>query len=250
MSGAGHSPEHSPLAELRSEFLSTAGGVMTEEAGAITGDLELLTRPTPDGDSIEAYVRYAGAQDLYTVLGSLVRAVSDYLRCRRTSAGARAHSGGPNDASSWRGRAWQRDAYRCPGRIKVSAADGAKKARLRRNRPVRVVLVLTTILAIVMVVFLAANAIFTWSLERRSEDVIGSRLGSPTDVDLSGFPVAPRLLFYGRSQTWERDIQSQKAGPWAPRSRRSSAFRASQKLTVSSIRPSCCPVNSSTRLIL
>ena len=35
--------------ELRSAFASTAGGVMTEEAGAVTGDLELLTRPTPDG---------------------------------------------------------------------------------------------------------------------------------------------------------------------------------------------------------
>lgn len=63
--------------ELRSEFTSTAGGVMTEEAGAITGDLELLTRSTPDGPGIEALVRYAGARDLYTVTGSPVRAVSD-----------------------------------------------------------------------------------------------------------------------------------------------------------------------------
>ena len=63
--------------ELRSTFQSTAGGVMTDEAGAITGELELLTRPTPDGESIEALVRYAGAQDLCTVSGSPVRALSE-----------------------------------------------------------------------------------------------------------------------------------------------------------------------------
>lgn len=62
--------------ELRSSFTSTVGGVMTEEAGAITGELELLTRATPDGSGIEALVRYAGALDLYTVAGSPVRAVS------------------------------------------------------------------------------------------------------------------------------------------------------------------------------
>jgi hypothetical protein len=50
---------------------------MTEEAGAVTGDLELLTRPSPDGAGIEALVRYAGAQDLYNVSGSPVRAVSE-----------------------------------------------------------------------------------------------------------------------------------------------------------------------------
>lgn len=62
--------------EQRSEFTSTTGGVMTEEAGAVTGDLELLTRPTPDGSGIEVMVRYAGARDLYTVTGSPMRAVS------------------------------------------------------------------------------------------------------------------------------------------------------------------------------
>ena len=50
---------------------------MTEEAGAITGDLELLTRPTPDGRAIEALVRYAGARELYKVSGSPVRALSE-----------------------------------------------------------------------------------------------------------------------------------------------------------------------------
>lgn len=59
-----------------STFSSTTGGVMTEEVGAITGELELLTRLTPDGGGIEAMVRYAGAQYLYTVSGSPVHAVS------------------------------------------------------------------------------------------------------------------------------------------------------------------------------
>jgi hypothetical protein len=63
--------------ELRSAFASTAGGVMTEEAGAVTGDLELLTRPTQDGRGVEALVGYAGARDLYTVSGSPVRATSE-----------------------------------------------------------------------------------------------------------------------------------------------------------------------------
>ena len=50
---------------------------MTEEVGAITGDLELQTRATPDGSGIEAMVRYAGAQDLYTVSGSPTHFVAE-----------------------------------------------------------------------------------------------------------------------------------------------------------------------------
>ncbi len=65
------------MEELSSLFASTTGGVMTEEAGAVTGDLELLTRPTSDGRAIEALVGYAGARDLHTVSGSPVRAVSE-----------------------------------------------------------------------------------------------------------------------------------------------------------------------------
>ena len=61
---------------LRSTFVSTTGGVMTDEAGAITGELELQTRLTPGGSAIEVLVGYAGAQDLYTVSGSPVHAVS------------------------------------------------------------------------------------------------------------------------------------------------------------------------------
>ncbi len=50
---------------------------MTEEAWAVTGDLELLARPTPDGRAVEALVGYAGACALYTVSGSPVRAASE-----------------------------------------------------------------------------------------------------------------------------------------------------------------------------
>jgi hypothetical protein len=42
---------------------------MTEEAGAVTGELELVTRPAADGAGVEALVRYAGAEDLYRVVG-------------------------------------------------------------------------------------------------------------------------------------------------------------------------------------
>jgi hypothetical protein len=57
--------------ELRSMFVSTVGGVMTEEAGAVTGDLELLTRPSEAGEGgLEVLVSYAGAEEWYTVAGS------------------------------------------------------------------------------------------------------------------------------------------------------------------------------------
>jgi hypothetical protein len=66
------SSKEQPLpSELKSYFTSTTGGVLTVEVGAITGDLELLTRRTDSG--IEAGVRYAGARDLYTVTGSPVQ---------------------------------------------------------------------------------------------------------------------------------------------------------------------------------
>jgi hypothetical protein len=59
-----------------SSFSSTTGGVMTEEVGAITGELELLTRVRPGGD-IEAMVRYSGSKDLYTVSGIPMRILSE-----------------------------------------------------------------------------------------------------------------------------------------------------------------------------
>jgi len=54
--------------ETRSTFESTNGGVMTVEAGAITGLLEISTLPT--GGALEARVRYSGAEEWYTVEGS------------------------------------------------------------------------------------------------------------------------------------------------------------------------------------
>jgi hypothetical protein len=44
---------------------------MTEEAGAITGELDLLCRPGADG--LHLAVRYAGADEWYTVSGSPVQ---------------------------------------------------------------------------------------------------------------------------------------------------------------------------------
>ena len=72
MPGIVSNGEQDHPAEIRSPFSSTTGGVMTVEAGAITGDLELIPRPAADGHVIEALVRYAGARDLYTVSGSPV----------------------------------------------------------------------------------------------------------------------------------------------------------------------------------
>jgi len=62
--------EHPHPEELKSTFTSTIGGVLTDEVGAVTGDLELHTRPA--GDGIEVEVRYEGARDQYTVSGSPV----------------------------------------------------------------------------------------------------------------------------------------------------------------------------------
>ena len=82
--------------ELRSTFVSTVGGVMTEDAGAVTGDLELLTRPGEAGDGgLEVLVRYAGAEEWYTVTGSPVaeggedhRASHEAVLARLTTPGS------------------------------------------------------------------------------------------------------------------------------------------------------------------
>jgi hypothetical protein len=58
------------VSEKYSTFQSTTGGVMTVEAGAITGDLEVCTKPTPRG--VEITIRYAGADEWYAVEGSPV----------------------------------------------------------------------------------------------------------------------------------------------------------------------------------
>ena len=61
--------------EFHATFASTTGGVMTDEAGAVTGELELLCRPATGGLHVE--VRYAGADERYTVSGSPVRVQDD-----------------------------------------------------------------------------------------------------------------------------------------------------------------------------
>jgi hypothetical protein len=55
--------------EIRSVVASTTGGVMTEEVGAVTGDLEVATRPLA-AEGVEVTVGYAGAEEWYTVEGS------------------------------------------------------------------------------------------------------------------------------------------------------------------------------------
>lgn len=64
-----------PNDEQRSTFTSTVGGVMTDEAGAITGDLELATHHE-DG-CLHARVRYAEATEWYTVSGSPISEESE-----------------------------------------------------------------------------------------------------------------------------------------------------------------------------
>ena len=56
--------------ERRSIISSTAGGVMTDEVGAVTGDLEIATRL--DAENLYVSVRYSGAEEWYTVTGSPV----------------------------------------------------------------------------------------------------------------------------------------------------------------------------------
>jgi hypothetical protein len=54
--------------KTRSTFTTTTGGVMTVEVGAVTGELEAVTRPKER--TLEVLVRYAGAKEWYTVEGS------------------------------------------------------------------------------------------------------------------------------------------------------------------------------------
>lgn len=55
--------------EARLTITATTGGVLTKDVGAITGDLEIATRPS-DAGTIEVTVRYAGASEWYAVEGS------------------------------------------------------------------------------------------------------------------------------------------------------------------------------------
>jgi hypothetical protein len=54
--------------EACSAIASTVGGIMTQDVGAVTGDLELATYSRSDG--VEVAVRYAEADEWYTVEGS------------------------------------------------------------------------------------------------------------------------------------------------------------------------------------
>lgn len=60
--------------EKRSIIRSTVGGVMTDEAGAVSGDLEIVTRL--DTGALRVSVRYAESEEWYTVTGSPV-SISD-----------------------------------------------------------------------------------------------------------------------------------------------------------------------------
>src|SRR5919199_1915676 len=66
--GMGSTDDGAPRGETRSTFTSTIGGVMTEEVGPVTGELEVLTRA--EERTLEVLVRYAGAEEWYTVEGS------------------------------------------------------------------------------------------------------------------------------------------------------------------------------------
>ncbi|WP_062207307.1 hypothetical protein [Streptomyces sp. NBRC 109706] len=58
--------------ERYSLFSSPAGGVMTAEVGAVTGELELHSAIGEDG-SLDLRIRYAGADEWYTVEGGPYR---------------------------------------------------------------------------------------------------------------------------------------------------------------------------------
>jgi hypothetical protein len=69
---------------------------MTQEAGAITGDLELLTRPSEDDTSgLEVLVRYAGAEEWYSVSGAPLRADIEDHRSAHEAVLARLMTPGP-----------------------------------------------------------------------------------------------------------------------------------------------------------
>jgi hypothetical protein len=87
--------------ELRTTFASTVGGVLTEEAGAITGELELLTRPGGAGDGrLDALVRYAGAKEWYTVSGSPILACGEDHRALHERVLARLTTPGPTESGN------------------------------------------------------------------------------------------------------------------------------------------------------
>jgi len=57
------------MPERSSPVIAPPGGLMTDEVGVITGELELRTACHEDG-SLTVLVRYAGALDWYAVTGT------------------------------------------------------------------------------------------------------------------------------------------------------------------------------------
>lgn len=58
-------------APLSATFTAPAGGIMTDEVGVITGEVELVSKIAQDNQAV-ATVRYAGALDWYTITDSAV----------------------------------------------------------------------------------------------------------------------------------------------------------------------------------
>ncbi|SMD07799.1 hypothetical protein SAMN05660733_03935 [Lentzea albidocapillata] len=56
------------MTPLSSLFVAGPGGVMTDEVGVVTGDLELCTELSEDG-KLRAQVRYEGAEEWYAITG-------------------------------------------------------------------------------------------------------------------------------------------------------------------------------------
>ncbi|MFD7657980.1 hypothetical protein ACFV4N_28750 [Actinosynnema sp. NPDC059797] len=59
------------MADRSSPFVAGPGGVMTDEVGVVTGDLELRT--TLEDGVLRALVRYEGAEEWYAVTGASCR---------------------------------------------------------------------------------------------------------------------------------------------------------------------------------
>jgi hypothetical protein len=57
------------VSELSSTFNATPDGVMTNEVGVISGELELRTTLSDDG-ALRLDIRYAGAAEWYTLKGA------------------------------------------------------------------------------------------------------------------------------------------------------------------------------------
>ncbi|QFZ23765.1 hypothetical protein [Saccharothrix syringae] len=60
------------MADRSSPFVAGPGGVMTDEVGVVTGDLELRTT-LDDKGRLRALVRYEGAEEWYAVTGATCR---------------------------------------------------------------------------------------------------------------------------------------------------------------------------------